>query len=165
MEKKIKHRILGIIVIISLIILALPLFRGNKVNALDNLLKETPPFPDQTVQVISPESTAAISEPVLTANIRNDAVLASVPRIANQIQKSAWMLQVGSFKNKVNAIQLANKLRSNGYEAFITSTHQSMVRVIIGPGFSRSDVTALSDKISKEMHLQTTIINSKTITL
>ena len=56
MEKRTKHRILGILVVIGLVLISLPLFQGEKEEALNTALVQPPAFPDQVVQATQPNS-------------------------------------------------------------------------------------------------------------
>src|SRR3990167_7693331 len=53
MEKKTKHRLLGILVIVGLVIILLPLFQSGKESSSPATLVKAPPFPDQSIQVTS----------------------------------------------------------------------------------------------------------------
>src|SRR5689334_4710751 len=76
MERKTKHRILGIFVVIGIIIILLPFFQGsNEVNTSVGMVKP-PAFPDQSVQMPTPVQTAA--EPVTTQQ-NNTATVAPQP--------------------------------------------------------------------------------------
>src|SRR5205085_2487536 len=58
MERRTKHRILGIFVMIGLVIILLPLFQSNNELTNESVLISAPPFPDQPVDV------SATSDPV-----------------------------------------------------------------------------------------------------
>ena len=65
MERQTKHRILGMLVIIGLVIILLPLFQSNRdLSSEATTLITAPPFPDQPAQVTSNESEPAASNPV-----------------------------------------------------------------------------------------------------
>ncbi len=52
MEKKTRHRILGSLVLIGLVVILLPFFQGNKEFATETTLVKAPPFPDQSMQAM-----------------------------------------------------------------------------------------------------------------
>ncbi len=228
MTKHTKHQILGILVIIGLIVLALPLFQRHKNISMDNPLKETPPFPDQSMQVMSPEnndapvvtppvaaqteetllplpsampaqtpsetetSTQAVTTedaapkekkptPSLTPgkpvsskssskNIAHPLAITSVPAAAKsdsktELKSAVWVVQLGSFKNKANALKLVNKLRSGGYHAFMESSHSNITRVLVGPEAKKAEAKKLADQVNTATHLQGMIITYKPLTL
>ena len=77
--------------------------------------------------------------------------------------KSAWAIQVGSFKVKTNAIKLANKLRISGYKAFTreikTSKGNKMTGVYIGPEFKQASAIKLSMDVNRRLNLKGYVIS------
>jgi cell division septation protein DedD len=59
MERQTRHRLLGMIVVIALVIILLPLFQSNKNITTETTLIATPPFPDQPAEVTSTLPPAA----------------------------------------------------------------------------------------------------------
>jgi DedD protein len=324
MERQTKHRILGILVVIGLVIILLPLFQGGKEVSSETALVKAPPFPDQSVQVTStgsgqqslsqqpvavqqaatstqddtsinqqPDDVISVSHPsvvnnqtpAVTANenksVQSAAIStpnpdttavssvpaqdsnnsASVPVAQNQsstvqtanaitaapapsvsdgqvsktsaetaiakpetvkssnyriiegvkaaslikgtrhvakrnhnnkiqaksavitasaapspvdedgllkLKSAAWVIQIGSFKNKANALRVVNQLRANGYKAFIQQISTALgdhTRVFVGPENKRTSARALADKLQNEMHIQGIVISYKPLTL
>lgn len=311
MERQTKHRILGILVVVGLVIILLPLFQGGKDMTTEAALVKAPPFPDQTEQVavntpepmpanplpaVATESTvpapsaeqpadlmsaahpsivsnpaevttaaatptpvnttpaapaevtasAAVepasvqiplshsemvqsemaanqanatatpattsSEPVKTSNYRiiEGEKAASIlkksarvsknthsPKLTKQptvalakstlntnlksvmnapidddgllkLKSAVWVIQIGSFKNKAGALSMVNRLRSNGYRAFIQQFPTSNgvdTRVYVGPEDKRMNANALADRLDREMHIQGMLISYKPLTL
>jgi DedD protein len=98
----------------------------------------------------------------------NKASLAAIKKsvaVVDQLSKlkqAAWVIQVGSYKNKANALRLVNQLRSNGYTAFIqdvSSEEGRHTRVYVGPESKRKAALSLVDQINKEMNLQGIVIS------
>lgn len=257
MERQSKHRILGILVIIGLVIILLPLFQDGKELSTQTTLTKTPPFPNQPLQdeaAISasvqdssiPEPTpvtpqAAIepkpsddimsvtrpsvvntyepndgnnvqiqlshndviksemeankskvteqpsiinSDPVKTGNYRiietadahplfkhpthNDKLITTEDNGLLKLNSAVWVIQIGSFKNKTNALRIVNQLRANGYRAFIQQISTALgdnTRVFVGPEHKRSTARALADRLHSEMHIQAIVISYKPLTL
>lgn len=175
MTSKTKHRILGLLVIAGLIIIAIPLFQQHQNASMKNPLNEKPPFPDQTVQVQSMEQheqTAQQVEPeassLASASLSADNKLEAVTGEQTDqviVPVSGWVVQLGSFKKKENALRLVNQLRAEGYHAFFNSNHDTLTRVFIGPEFKKSDASLLADQVNKKIHLQGIIVNYKSLTL
>src|SRR2546421_9872657 len=71
MEKQTKHRILGVVVVIALVIILLPFFQSGKELAPETTLVKAPSFPEQSVQVTAnaadAEEEATIDSPDLAA--------------------------------------------------------------------------------------------------
>ncbi|EKD70577.1 MAG: DedD protein [uncultured bacterium] len=73
MERQTKHRILGVLVLIGLVIILLPFFQHSSDVPSDPATLKAPPFPDQSIQVSSnsvddnAESQATPNTPVIPA--------------------------------------------------------------------------------------------------
>lgn len=85
------------------------------------------------------------------------------------LKKPAWIIQIGSFKNKTNAMRLVNRLRSNGYKAFVQHIENSAfgetIRVYVGPEDQQSAAHELADKMEKELHVAGIVISYKPLSL
>jgi len=289
MERKTKHRLLGIFVVIGLVIIILPFFQGEKENAPNTALVTAPPFPDQPVQVatnaneqnqtkmveqqagapqaiinnnpppqtsadntkdikeqpddtisvihpsvikstenpvietpaaetnVKPEMTKTVADvkstpdsilttkKVMTAStktkgfkiiedqkntlVNKKSIQAAKKHLSPakvhlatstpvqpsldddglmKLKSSAWVIQVGSYKNKENALRIVNHLRANGYRAFIQQVTTALgehTRVFIGPENKRTAALALAGRLHSEMHLQGIVISYKPLTL
>lgn len=75
-----------------------------------------------------------------------------------QLKNSAWVVQMGSFKNKTNAIRLTNKLRAEGYKAF-TREVKSTLRVYVGPEFKQASAASLANKLQQELNMHGIIVS------
>jgi DedD protein len=262
MERTTKHRILGILVMIGLVIILLPLFQsGGEPNNKTEVVK-APPFPDQSVQVTTPvhvaeESSMTPEQPAQESaeskanQTPNDLLSVSRPSVVNdtsmtndtdkqrkvaeieptinpeeddfktqttttttitkandavppktviakakivqsakktvrvikqaphinapirdnglaELKNPAWVIQIGSFKNKANALRLVNQLRANGYRAFIqqtSSTFGDSTRVFVGPENKHNVARALASRLEGDMHIRGIVISYKPLAL
>lgn len=85
-----------------------------------------------------------------------------------KLKNSAWVIQIGSFKDKENALRLVNKLRSNGYSAFIQNVSTMLgesTRVYVGPENKQGSARAIANKLEAEMQVHGIVINYKPLTL
>ncbi len=86
-----------------------------------------------------------------------------------QLTAKAWVVQMGSFKDKSNAKHLADTLRSAGYKAFthdVKSRNGTMrTRVYIGPEYKQTAAMNLSTKIEQEMMLHGIIVAYQPLTM
>jgi cell division septation protein DedD len=105
---------------------------------------------------------------MITAEKKQDSQVkpANITRSELEKLKSiAWVVQMGTFKDKNNARRLADKLRNAGYKAFtkeITSVKGNVsTRVYIGPEFKEASALQLSNKVEKEMKMQGIVITIK----
>ena len=66
-----------------------------------------------------------------------------------------WAVQLGSFSNKDNAERLADKLRRQGYAAFVSqvaTANGTMHRVRIGPQKDRENAATMAARLAKAGH-------------
>lgn len=85
-----------------------------------------------------------------------------------KLKSAAWVIQIGSYKNKTNALRMVNQLRANGYNAFIQQISSSLgehTRVFVGPEIKLNSARALVDRLQSEMHIQGIVISYKPLTL
>jgi DedD protein len=82
----------------------------------------------------------------------------------SEVKSNAWVVQLGVFREKNNAIRLVNQLRTNGYRAFITK-NGSMTKVFVGPENKQLAARNLASRLEQEMHIKGMVINYKPFTL
>lgn len=74
---------------------------------------------------------------------------------------TSYVIQVGSFGERKNALALRDKLRKAGFTAYVESTRSSgkeMTRVKVGPVLKSKEAESLLKRLSKEMKLQGQIV-------
>jgi DedD protein len=84
------------------------------------------------------------------------------------LSKAAWVIQIGSFKNKANALHLVNQLRANGYRAFIQKISTAFgdnTRVFVGPENKIMAANVLANRLENEMHVKGIVISYQPLTL
>lgn len=85
-----------------------------------------------------------------------------------KISNKVWVIQIGSFKNKVNALRLVNQLRSNGYRAFIqqvATNNGHNTRVFVGPENKQQSAMKLASQLENEMHIRGIVITYQPLEL
>ena len=73
------------------------------------------------------------------------------------IAKEAWVIHLGSFKNKDNVAQLLKKLKAKGYIAFtkpIKTKQGTLTKVIIGPELIKSSLIKKLPELNKLTGIQ-----------
>lgn len=212
-NKKIKYRILGLLVIIALIIIILPLFQTADTPATpgsSTVTVKAPPFP-QSSDVIPPGKldefedqplsqpneqqneliavpTTPKPNPLLSEEIKSPEKLPEklpaktintpinkpinkinlVPKNNPPDPNATWAIQLGSFRNKNNAIRLINRLRNNGYQAFmrhIPSTFGESIRVYVGPESKKETAKELVAQLETDFHIKGIIIHYQPLAL
>lgn len=82
-----------------------------------------------------------------------------------KLDESAWVIQLGSFKNKANALRLVNQLRASGYKAFMQQVSLSAgdhtTRVFVGPEEKQGNARNLAVKLESSLHIKGIVISYK----
>jgi len=119
--------------------------------------ERSPPAPktesDALVVEQKPTTTEKKPSPPPVKETKSDT--ASTPK--------AWVVQVGSFSKRDNAMRLRDQLRSKGYKTFveqISAADKIFYRVRVGPVVSRSNALDLQKELQTKMKLQDTAVVS-----
>lgn len=81
-----------------------------------------------------------------------------------KLKKAGWVIQLGSFKNKENALRLVNKLRLKGYHAFVQQT-ASRTKVFVGPEDKQPIARMVASQLEEEMHINGVVVSYKPLAL
>ncbi|KGJ96365.1 SPOR domain-containing protein [Colwellia psychrerythraea] len=124
-------------------------------TAIDDIATENLPqgSSQQTekIKVKVPSTKAIVKPPVRIAK----KSVANLPEKA--IAKEAWVIHLGSFKDKDNVAQLLKKLKSKGYIAFtkpIKTKQGTLTKVIIGPELIKSAMIKKLPALKKLTNIQ-----------
>lgn len=85
-----------------------------------------------------------------------------------ELKKAVWVIQMGSFKSKTNALKLVNRLRANGYHAFIKKSSGLLgenTRVFVGPEKKKSNAHALASRLNNDVHIKGIVLSYKPLEL
>jgi DedD protein len=116
------------------------------------------PLKTPVVATVTPATTPAKTS-VQTAD-------AKLSHDLNQLKKTAWVVQMGSFRSKVNAERLTNALRAKGYKAFTYETKSNgQTRVYIGPEFKQGNAALVASRIQSDMKMHGIIISYQPLEL
>lgn len=127
---------------------------------IDEDVKEpeiTPQFPHKTKKIrISKAKT-------------NHKVIHRSENTSSKLRSPAWVVQLGCFNRKSNALHLTEKLRHAGFKAFnreIKSANgKKTTRVYVGPESAQALAVKLSSRIEDKMNMRGIILSSKSINL
>lgn len=151
---------------------------NTEISAIQPSVMTTEPESPSIVKVI--DEPAKVVEAVKPPQAK--AVTADKKRISNhtkpvhktekdlaKLNTKAWVVQMGSFKDKANARHLVDTLRLAGYKAFTydVKSHNGNVRtrVYIGPEYKQASAINLSTKIEQEMMLHGIIVSYQPLSL
>ena len=172
MASKFQSRLVGTIILVAIGVIFLPdLFDGKKQHYQEQFASiplqpettaeieyETIPAPEFAEVDLPPEPvTVVIDEPAqeATVEVTAEAIEAAneplkvepqpvtEPKAANQ--DSAWVVQLGVFRNFDNANQLVERLRKAGYQAHVFPKQPKqgdLARVVVGPDVSKQKLSA-----------------------
>ncbi|MHB8535561.1 MAG: SPOR domain-containing protein [Sulfuricaulis sp.] len=186
-----KHRIVGAIVIVALVVIVVPLIlnrreppvdasppgepaaRGEIAGTPDTKLVVTPVLPLETQAAGGNTSTKAVTPTVDSAPKPQAPAVAPVEKppavkkppaapasakttksssVAEKITKG-WIVQVGTFSNRENAIHLRNKLVSHGHGVHtetVTLAGKKATRLRVGPFREKRQAEKAQALIRKE---------------
>ena len=188
-----KHRIVGAIIIVALVVIFVPMILNQRepppdIRAVsepsargeisDTRVMVTPVVPeepkadgagesasnaiapaaDSTPKPESPpiapaEKPAAVKKPPATST---NGKTAKAPAATEKITKG-WIVQVGSFSNKENAMHLRSKLSSHGHTVHtetVTIAGKKATRLRVGPFRDKGEAEKVQAQIRKETGVQ-----------
>lgn len=190
-ENKFKQRVVGGLVLLALAVIFIPMvldFRKDYDQVINGT--NIPPKPkemrvetfelNQTPQAKVPrlavgesvEETLA-NHPLVQQKRAADAVaakvlppppvkaVAAVKPVSESLSREGWTVQVGSFGNEKNARGLRDKIRKNGFTAFVDSVNvkgKLSHRVRVGPAADKEKANTLKKRLQKEMGLKGLVI-------
>mgnify|MGYP000636860834 FL=1 len=173
MEINFKARILGAVITVLLLALILPnVIKGQQLDTDDDSLipvkPEVPSWVDEkqssrvrielnALDAGSFEEKVTAPEPefVLQDDPRDPSIPSDRAGLTIQGEAVAWTLQLASFKNSKNAIELRDSLRSKGYKAYILKDGAGgFDRVYVGPMLQRTKAEQLKLELTQETKLK-----------
>ena len=153
-----KQRLVGAIVLSALAVLFIPMLFDEEVEQ-GSIAKQTIPefpkaFEDNIAKIPSQmEISEKISRSKIDSRQFNDKV---------KQQVKAWVVQVGSFAKKMNAVGFRDKLKEAGFVAFVETTDETqgkLFRVRVGPELNRERAEKMQERIEIEFDLKGIIVS------
>ncbi|KSS92031.1 cell division protein [Pseudomonas aeruginosa] len=168
LERGLKQRIVGALVLIALAVIFLPMLFTRE-DESRQVVVEAPPRPQSPAmpsvevqptevpelqpgeegnapEIVEEGSPAAAGQPSQPIG----GLPATPP--ATQPPAQAQSVQLASLSNRARAEELQKTLRSQGYNAYIRS-FDGMNRVFVGPVIQRAEADRLRDQLSKQQKL------------
>jgi DedD protein len=185
LDQNIKQRLIGAAVLIGIGITTIPLLLRQPTEVALQLDETNPEFssaieisPDRrqeeaafvsTVKLLSEEEHNKQNLLDFGGYDQNRSPQASSKKLADfthsgSIKKEVgWLIQVGSFSHKENAVRLRDKVISSGYKAFIETVQQGTkmiykVRVTLDPERKAADARELKRKLEHQLETKIFII-------
>ena len=173
MEERLKRRLVGAGVLVSLAVIFLPMLleerQGREVRIETSNIPVKPkvdqefhsrvlPLPDDE-PLIPPLSADDLR--ATTRRSAEEPVLGAEPKPKPRVGLSAWVLQVASLSSRDNAEALVAKLREGGYTAFVEQVHvrgRNLFRVRVGPEADRKRAEHALEEVQKQFNLKGQVV-------
>jgi len=174
-DKRLKQRLIGAIVLVSLGVIFIPMLLKGP-DSLDTPILTTniPPKPDRKTEIIplKPLPPRPQQMPITSIPVEQDSPKAhpeaekpspvSPPEAPAKADNSTaakpdlkgWLVQVGSFSRKANAMSLQDRLRKQGYAAYVEAyetKNGARYRVRVGPELSEEKSKATASSLKRKM--------------
>ena len=177
MDRALKERVIGAIVLVVLAILVVPVFLDGP-SGESETVQQSVSLPGQNQQDRQTQTIVLErdrTEPVPAANGKRDTAAPAKDNLAaaakerpvatreataasGDAQESItgmWAVQLGSFSKKANAEKLAAELRTQGYAAFLSQLKTSggaLHRVRVGPQKDRDSAASVAARLGSAGH-------------
>lgn len=164
MDTSLQQRLIGAILLVALGVIFIPVFLdGSGFKSRNSRSIEMPPEPE------FPSLSEIKLEPVVPTHIKEQSAPVPVKKAesgssmtAVKEPVNALALQVSTVTIKDNAYELRDKLRKQGYSAYVdtrTKNGKTSYRVRIGPELDRGKLEKMKATLSKEQGLDGFIVN------
>ena len=171
MEDRFKHRLVGAIVLTALAVIFIPMiFSGNEIER-QTYRAEVPPAPGikpgRSVSVRDLKAEMRARERASTARmpleLRDETPYdQSEPPILDQNGLPiGWSLQVASFRDRENAVNLRRQIRALGHGSYVLKnrTNEGLYyQVLVGPSLDRTALMKAGEALAAEMDLAAQIV-------
>ncbi len=166
MDQELKQRLIGAVVITALAAIFIPMLfddpvqdEGKFINELkipeppkDTFTKTAENLPDSVEQVL----TLPDAPPLYVEQQNNDK---------SELPSSGlvrWIIQVGSFAERENALLLQDKLRKKGFSTFLdsveTKKNGKLFRLRIGPELDKKRAEVIKVQLEKQFQLRPILV-------
>lgn len=185
MEKVLKQRLVGALVLVALCIIFIPmLLDGDRPVVEQPLLSARIPVQpkpsDETTLTIRREDLTDLHNQLTELSPTPDATLdagrllnnqsqvitmptASVsPVVSQPVETGAWVIQLGSFADKTNARSLRDKLRAKGFAVYLSpvrTVNGVIIRVFVGPEIDRGKAEKIAVDLNQQFQLKGIIVS------
>ncbi len=181
MDRRLKERIIGAVVLVVFVVLVVPVFLDGPSSDAE-IVTETVSLPGQNGQTRKTQkimlerdrtepvpanngsadkpAAAGTSQPAAEKKVASAPAKSQTKPADNKTQTKEsttgmWAVQLGSFKDQTNAERLAADLRKQGYAAFLSQLQTdkgALHRVRIGPQINRDSAEAIAAKLTTAGH-------------
>lgn len=173
-DHKLKQQLVGAAVITSLAAIFIPMLFDDPVDESRQAIRglTIPQAPVEVFErnpVVVPRSSRQvleIPEPELEPTPIKRETVQVKPLIKEQKKPQLsspdlvrWVIQAGSFGEKKNAIILRDKLRKQGFNAFVELNDKKLFRVRIGPELDKKRAEKTKARLEKTNNMKTILVS------
>lgn len=177
LDKGLKQRIVGALVLVALAVIFLPMLFSRE-DELRQVVVDAPPMPpapaipevalapvevpqpiaQEQVPPVEPLEVPEVAEvpsepaPTTTAAAVEPVKPVAPERLDASSLPVSWSVQLASLSSRSGAEDLQKKLRSQGYNAYVR-TFEGMNRVFVGPLVERAEADRLRDQLNRQQKL------------
>lgn len=171
MDQALKQRLVGTIVITALAAIFVPMLFDEPVDGNGRIVSDLaiPEPPDQVFAMSSRRPPANVDQVLslpepddlhTTTDVENNAENLTQAKIDKGMTR--WVIQVGSFGQQENALVLRDKLRKQGFSAFVepfqSATKGRLFRLRVGPVLDQKRAQAMKIKLEKNNKIKSILV-------
>ena len=168
MDQSLKQRLVGVIVLTALAVIFVPMLFDDPVEQSGRSISELkiPEMPVKEFQSNLQAAPESVDDVLRTPDFDN-RVQAPTQRSSGtgngnsakaRSKLERWVIQLGSFDSKENALKFRDKLRKQGFSAFVESFNE-MYRVRVGPELDRTRAEKTLALIEQKNNLKGMIVS------
>ncbi|MGD8417121.1 MAG: SPOR domain-containing protein [Pseudomonadales bacterium] len=172
MDEQTRYRVTGSLFLLAVAIIVFPmLFDGKGLATIEIEPLDVPKTAPEVTrrEDVAPETDLVARAQQLAAEVDDEGFQAdaagtrfgepvlSEPDDATRV----WAVQLASFSDEDNALKLRDRVRGDGFEAFISTAKQDgrvLNRVAVGPLLDRQEADHLRDELSDALSLDARIV-------
>lgn len=149
---QVRHRVVGVILFLSVCVLVLPWVLDSDSAAYD---PRKPAIEEVPLSPFAGPPTAPAEMPVEAVRMLNQGQQILNPDADPvAVMPDAWGVRAGSFRSQENAMKLADQLRSKQWAGVRVIERGGLHRVIIGPLRARQDAEQLLGALDNDFNLK-----------
>jgi DedD protein len=169
-DHKLKQRLVGAAVITSLAAIFIPMLFDDPVDESRQAIRgltipKAPVEVFETSPLTVPKSTnqvLKVPEPEIVKQ-KSPQIKPLIKEQKKQPVKSPalvrWVIQVGSFGEKKNAEALRDKLRKQGFNAFVELNNSKLYRVRVGPELDKKRAERTKARLEKINNIKSILVS------
>jgi len=149
-----------------------PINLGSNISPPENNAIETIVVDKLSPKIVKPAKAIVVSKEKNNLSQAKPTVKPEIKKQAKEkkglkektLKTTAWVIQVGSFSNKKNALALQNKLRKKKFRAFVEAVKKQAVlsyRVRVGPEVRKKNAESIQKRLKKEMRINGIVMKYK----